>query len=516
MTPDAAAYAPLGGAAAERPRTLGAFGVAVVCFAAVAGGPFGIEPAVGAAGGLPTLLAIVLAALAWAGPQAIMVAELSTMMPSNAGYIEWCICGLGPLAGFLNAHICNCQQLLNIPLYAVLACNAIEQLVGALPPAAEYGIKLAVVALAGAVNLLGVAAVERVTGALVLLVQTPFVLMPILWAAGVRGGAGPRPFAWRALGASVAGWEGNATTFLSTVVWNLQGWSVMGNVAGEVADPTRNIPAGVFLAVALTAANYVWPLVFTIAMSPPPSPPDDPARADARWGAGYFVGLAAQASPALGAWAAVCAVLSCLANFIPVLATASRALQATARLRMVPGPAALTRLLAFEDAARGGVPSGSVAAILAAVLGLMLLNFETLVTTQILLALVGLCLQFGAFLRLKHRAPGAARPYAVPGGAAGAWALAAPFFALAGVIVYANAAGSAQNLVSFCAVAALAGALALAGECWWVRRVYSAELVEGVLGRAGAAAAAAAAAAAEGAEGEGAALARAGAEEGGL
>ena len=60
----------------------------------------------------------------------------------------------------------------------------------------------------------------------------------------------------------------------------------------------------------------------------------------------------------------------------------------------------------------------------------------------------------------------------------------------------------------------MAGALVLAGECWWVRRVYSAELVEGVLGRAGAAAAGAAGTGGEGAEGEGAPLACAGAEEG--
>lgn len=198
-------------------RTLGALGVATVCFAAVAGGPFGLEPAVGQAGGLPTLICLIITALCWATTQALMVAELSTMLPSNAGYIGWVLHGLGPVFGFLNAWICNLQQVLNLPLYAVLACNSLESVVGQLPVAAEISIKLAVIAVAAIVNLLGVEAVEKVTGVMVLLVQTPFVLMPILWASSGR------KFQWPALGASVEGWEqNNFAGFLSTVLWNLQ------------------------------------------------------------------------------------------------------------------------------------------------------------------------------------------------------------------------------------------------------------------------------------------------------
>ena len=189
-------------------RALGAIGVAVLCFAAVAGGPYGIEPAVGAAGALPTLLSLVLVAIAWACTQALMVAELSTMMPSNAGYIVWVFKGLGPAAGFVNAWVCTLQQVLNIPLYAVLACNSLEQLVGTLSPGAEYGVKLAVVALVAGVNVVGVAAVERVSGLMVLLVQTPFLLMPIAWA--VRG----KTFEWAALRTSVIGWEQDFAVFL--------------------------------------------------------------------------------------------------------------------------------------------------------------------------------------------------------------------------------------------------------------------------------------------------------------
>ena len=98
-------------AAVSQPtRTIGALGVAVLCFSAVAGGPFGIEPAVGNAGARPTLLSLVLVSLAWACTQALMVAELSTMMPSNAGYIVlvWSGKSLAVFAGVVVVEsLCN-------------------------------------------------------------------------------------------------------------------------------------------------------------------------------------------------------------------------------------------------------------------------------------------------------------------------------------------------------------------------------------------------------------------------
>lgn len=412
----------------------------------------------GNAGALPTLLSLVFVSLAWACTQALMVAELSTMMPSNAGYIAWVFKGLGPAAGFTNAWLCTLQQVLNIPLYAVLACNSLEQLVGRLSPGAEYGVKLAVVAAAAAVNVVGVDAVERVSGVMVLLVQTPFILMPIAWA--VRG----QPFQWAALKTSVRGWQGDFAVFLSTVCWNVQGWNVIGNVAGEVANPSRNIPAGVGLACLLVALNYLWPLAFTIPMSPPPAAYDP---ASTQWGAGYFVAIAQAAYQPLGVWAALCAVLSCMSNFIPQLATSSRALQATAAGGMLPGRALSAAIAANH--ARFHTPVAAISAICAAVLALIVLDFDTLVTTQILLALAGLCLQFAAFLALKHREPGARRPYAVPGGVAGAWALSLPFFALAALICFSNVA-SVQGYASLGAVAG-ATLLLWAVGVWWARSV---------------------------------------------
>ena len=49
----------------EKVRKLGAFAVAILSFAAVAGGPYGIEAAVGAAGPLPVIIGCIFLAFAW-------------------------------------------------------------------------------------------------------------------------------------------------------------------------------------------------------------------------------------------------------------------------------------------------------------------------------------------------------------------------------------------------------------------------------------------------------------------
>ena len=68
-------------------RTMGWWKLAFVAYVAVCGGPFGMEPAVNAAGALPTLILVGILAVFWAMPQALMTAEMSTTFSVNGGYI---------------------------------------------------------------------------------------------------------------------------------------------------------------------------------------------------------------------------------------------------------------------------------------------------------------------------------------------------------------------------------------------------------------------------------------------
>lgn len=211
--PPASACAP---AAPE--RTLGALGLALFCFASIAGGPYGIENSVGAIGALPTMLALVGTALAWSLTQALMAAELSSMFPSNSGYILWVLKGLGPTAGFVNAWLGFCMGVLNLPMYTGLAASAVDQVLP-LSEAQALGLQVGLLALGVAVNIAGLGAVEKFTGLLVVVVQVPFVLMPIAWAAQRRG------FEWQALGRSREDWGAQLGPALAIVCWNSLGWN---------------------------------------------------------------------------------------------------------------------------------------------------------------------------------------------------------------------------------------------------------------------------------------------------
>jgi amino acid transporter len=398
-------------------RSLGSFGVAVICFAAVAGGPYGIEIAVGAAGALPTLVALFAVAFVWSLPQAQVTAELSNLFPSNAGYVVWVLKGLGPVAGFVNAWNCVFSSLLNLPLYPVLFASYAQQLVPDLSVGALWGLKLAGVVIATVLNVAGVRTVERVTLIMITLVQTPFVLMPIVAAALGR------PFTWSALGTATPGWFSNFAVFISTICWNAQGWSNLGNVAGEVKDPARSYPQGTGIAVIAVAINYLYPVALGVAIAPDAT----------AWNTGYFVTIAESLGPWVGVWATIAAAGSCMSNFIPWMTTASRALQATAATGMLPVP------WVASTWPRYGTPVPALLIMAVCVCGLMALDFTELVVAEILFTNIGLALQVAAFLALRWHSPALPRPYTVPGGNGGAVWLCLPFFALLVLVAYATA-----------------------------------------------------------------------------
>ena len=477
-------------APAEASKTLGPLGLALLCFASIAGGPFGIENSVASIGPLPTMLALLFTAACWSLTQALMAAEMSSMYPCNAGNILWVLKALGPTAGFVNAGLIFLMNVLNLPLYTVLAASCVGQVV-ALTPGEEFGLQVGVLALGVVVNIMGMAAIEKFTGLLVLLVQVPFLLMPIVWAANRR------PFEWRALGSSAPNWLGALGPGLANVCWNSLGWSSvrcwlpgastppglpplhtpsctftftppphthslraqLGNIAGDVKDPTRNIPYGFALAVGMISLNYLLPLLFTIAMSP---------DIDA-WGTGYFVGIAKATSGWLGVLAAVCGVFSSINNLLPQLTMASRQTKATVLARMLPP------CLAFlgRDSALTGTPVAAILLIAGCSLCLLRLDFDVLVVLEVLCALVALLLQFAAFLVLKHRQPNAPRPFAVPGGLCGAYAISIPFFLLATMLIYFDTVG---NFVAL-SVGALCLLFLLLGRFWYADQ-YTPEVLE--------------------------------------
>jgi amino acid transporter len=456
-----------GGGSSPRPAAapagpvprLGAFGLAVVSFAAIAGGPYGIEASVGAGGALPTLLGLAAAAVCWSATQALVTAELATMLPSNAGYVAWVTKGLGPVAGFVNAWNMLLSASFNIPLYPVLFSQYVAQLSPGIGQGALWGVKLTGLVIVTLLNVVGVEAVQIASLVMVLLVQTPFLLMPITAAALGQ------TFDWGAV-ASSGDWLGNFPVFISTICWNMQGWVTLGNVAAEVKDPRTSYPLGLSVSAVLVALNYLYPVALTVPLAPDT---DD-------WDTGYFVQIAANTAPWLGYWALVAGGLSCMANFVPQMTVAARALRAAAMYDIVPIPVLRRNMTRWNTP----VPAILLQAALVAVL--MAFSFDTLVVVQILFANIGLLLQFAAFVRLKYTHPDdALRPFAVPGGKLGAWVVTLPFAALLGMVFWSTLGGT-QTSYELGAVAGV-NVVLVGGGLAWRRWGFRPEVLEEEMGQ---------------------------------
>jgi amino acid transporter len=215
---------------AAKARTLGAFAVAILSFAAVAGGPYGIEAAVGAAGPLPVLVGSIILAIAWSATQSLVAAELASVYPCNGGAITWVVKGLGPHLGFVNAMNVIASAICNLPLYPVLFASYVQQLVPSLPGAALWAIKLAVLLVTVTLNCLGLQVVEHAATAFSIFVQTPFIVIPV--AAAVYG----VPFNWKAVGTAIPTWSSSLGLFVSTLCWNSQVGAVV-LAANRFANP---------------------------------------------------------------------------------------------------------------------------------------------------------------------------------------------------------------------------------------------------------------------------------------
>ncbi|KAK6145089.1 hypothetical protein DH2020_021909 [Rehmannia glutinosa] len=86
----------------------------------VAGGPYGEEPAVKAAGPLFAILGFLIFPFIWSIPEALITAELSTAFPGNGGFVIWADSAFGPFFGSLMGTWKFLSGVINIAAFPVL------------------------------------------------------------------------------------------------------------------------------------------------------------------------------------------------------------------------------------------------------------------------------------------------------------------------------------------------------------------------------------------------------------
>ena len=385
-------------------RSLSTLPLVFVLYFNVSGGPFTIESLVAEVGPGLALLILVAIPLLWSLPETLIVAELASMLPEEGGYYRWVHRAFGPFWAFQNGWWTWVYSLVDMAIYPVLFNQYLGFFFPNLGTAARWGVSLAVIWGATAINLRGARPVGRSSILCGLFVMAGFMALTLAalphanhapWSPFLAPGKNP-------LGALGLG--------LSIALWNYIGWDNASTVQGEVIDPSRTYPRALAFALPLVTAGY---LVSALSAA---------AASDwSKWHEGGWPDIALAAAGALGRplaiWLALAGMVSALALFNALLLSYSRIPLAMASDGLLP------RFLAATDSR--GTPGNAVLVSAAFYSLFALVSFSGLVVADVLLYAMALLLEFGSLILLRRREPALRGAYRIPLGLAAVTALAA-------------------------------------------------------------------------------------------
>ncbi|XP_062211398.1 probable polyamine transporter At3g13620 [Phragmites australis] len=352
----------------------------------VAGGPYGAERAVHAAGPLFTLLGFLVFPFAWGVPESLVTAELSAALPGNGGFVLWADRAFGPLAGSLLGTWKYLSCITNIAAYPALVADYLGQVA---PSRVRTGTVVGMTVFLSFLNYTGLSIVGWGAVALGLVSLAPFVLMTVMAAPKVR------PRRWVVQVEGRKDWR----LFFNILFWNLNYWDSASTMAGEVERPERTFPRALAVAVILIVASYLLPLMAATGSV------DAPSEA---WANGYLADAAGIIGGSwLKSWTEAGAVLSSVGMFEAQLSSGAYQLLGMAELGLLPAVFA-------RRATRFRTPWVAIAASTAITLAVSFLGFDDIVATANFLYSLGTLLEFAAFLRLRATQPNLQRPYRVP------------------------------------------------------------------------------------------------------
>ncbi|KAL8159499.1 hypothetical protein V2J09_001036 [Rumex salicifolius] len=379
-------------AAASSHRKLTLIPLVFLIYFEVAGGPFGEEPAVQAAGPLLAILGFLIFPFIWSVPEALITAELATAYPGDGGFVIWAERAFGPFWGSLLGTWKFFSGVVNIASFPVLGVDYAKRLF----PIFNSGLPrtLAIVIstlLLSFLNYTGLTIVGWAAVALGMVSLAPFLIMSGVAIPQIK------PKRWLNLGQR--GVKKDWNLFFNTLFWNLNFWDSVSTLAGEVEKPKKTFPRGLFIAVIFTCLAYLIPLMAaTGAVDVDQS----------LWESGF---LADASKTIVGKWVKIWieigAVLSAVGLFEAQMSSCTYQILGMADIGFLPRFCA-ARAKWFNTPWVGIVVSCIIS------LGASFLNFDDIVASANFLYSLGMLLEFAAFVWLRYKKPTLKRPFRVP------------------------------------------------------------------------------------------------------
>ncbi|KMS93791.1 hypothetical protein BVRB_027920, partial [Beta vulgaris subsp. vulgaris] len=195
----------------------------------------------------------------------------------------------------------------------------------------------------------------------------------------------------------------------------LVGWDALGAIAGEVSNPSKTYPLGIFLALLMSSCAYIIPIIVSYSIIPDPL----------LWHSDAFFDAALRVAPWMAVWMRVACTCGSIGQLNAGIASTSRRMWAmacdsdpmsTVTFRTLPS--CMSQL-----STRFVTPINALIVQFIITALLSLADFSFLIEFEMLLNCSCLLFEFAAFMVLKYKEPDAPRPYVVPFGLKGAWAI---------------------------------------------------------------------------------------------
>ncbi|XP_048140361.1 probable polyamine transporter At3g13620 isoform X3 [Rhodamnia argentea] len=378
--------------AAGTRKTLTLIPLIFLIYFEVAGGPYGEEPAVQAAGPLLALVGFLVFPFIWSIPEALVTAELSTALPGNGGFVLWAERAFGPLFGSLMGTWKFLSGVINVAAFPVLCIDYVKKLFPVFESGWPRNVAIAVSTLMlSFLNYTGLTIVGYTAVVLGIVSLMPFLVMSSIAIPKIR------PHRWLSLGQK--GVKKDWNLYFNTLFWNLNFWDNVSTMAGEVDRPQKTFPVALLVAVVFTCVAYLIPL-FAVTGS---------VLVDqSQWETGFMADAAEIiAGKWLKVWLEIGAVLSAIGLFEAQLSSSAFQLLGMADLGMLPRVFA-ARSKWFDTPWLGILLSTAIC------LGFSYMNFTSIISSANFLYSLGMLLEFASFLWLRRKMPALKRPYRVP------------------------------------------------------------------------------------------------------
>lgn len=358
----------------------------------VAGGPYGEEPAVKAAGPLYALLGFMIFPFIWSIPEALITAELSTAFPGDGGFVIWADRAFGSFFGSLMGSWKFLSGVINIAAFPVLCIDYLKKVIHPLESGWPRSLAIMVsTCILSFLNFTGLTIVGYAAVLLGLVSLSPFIIMSLAAIPKIK------PHRWFSSGQK--GLKKDWNLFFNTLFWNLNFWDNVSTLAGEVDRPQKTFPVALLVAVIFTCVAYLIPLFAVIGA----------VNVDqSQWDSGFHATAAEMiAGKWLKIWLEVGAVLSAIGLFEAQLSSSAYQILGMADLGFLPKFFGI-RSKKFNTPWVGILVSTLIT------LGVSYMDFESIVASANFLYSLGMLLEFAAFIWLRMKRPQLKRPYRVP------------------------------------------------------------------------------------------------------